>query len=155
MKAIKKPIPITVQVFDPQQHPWPLNVHVRNMRSIGAAPAYLVWNVQHKIYIPVEPGDYVNVTNADDTFPIKPDVFMATYDVVADADGGETLALFGGLTADDLMRVVWQWERLEASPEQTDIVIKLGKLRAQLQLATAPAPDTTLEASHQAGDSDR
>lgn len=80
MKAIKKPIPITVEQFQPERTPWPPNVHA-DLSGLGAAE-YFVWNALHGAKIPIERGDYINVTDANDTYPIKADVFRATYEIV-------------------------------------------------------------------------
>lgn len=80
MKAVKKPIPITVEVFDPHKKPWPRNV--QEDRSGLGGVEYFVWNALSGEKRSIEPGDYVNVTDDSDTYPIKRQVFEATYDIV-------------------------------------------------------------------------
>jgi hypothetical protein len=78
MKAIKRPTPITVEVFYPESKPWP-----RNVKESKTNPGeYFVYNKLHDSPIKLERGDFVNVTEPNDTYPIAKKVFKATYDVV-------------------------------------------------------------------------
>lgn len=80
MKAVKKPIPIEVERFDPNKKPWPRGVEA-DSSGLGGTQ-YFVWNELHGTKIPLEAGDYVNVTDERDTYPIKQHVFAATYDIL-------------------------------------------------------------------------
>lgn len=76
MKAIKKPIPIEVEEFQPDNRQWPHGV------DKGDDGHYFVFNSLHKSAIRLEAGDFVNVTDLNDLYPIKRAIFYATYDVV-------------------------------------------------------------------------
>lgn len=80
MKAMKKPIPITVEEFQPDQEPWPNGVSY-DIDGNGAREYYVV-STLHGVKVPLEAGDFVNVSNEKDLYPIKRDVFYATYDIV-------------------------------------------------------------------------
>jgi hypothetical protein len=77
MKAVKRPIPIEVEEFQPDKTPWPLGVKA----SVNAGE-YFVWNELHASRINIKPGDFVNVTVASDVYPIDRETFDRTYDVV-------------------------------------------------------------------------
>ncbi len=81
MKAIKKPIPIEVERFD-SNLPMPRIRERAKVQTRPGAGNYQVWNEKHFSWIGFEHGDYLNVTNVDDIYPIAKDVFEATYDVV-------------------------------------------------------------------------
>ena len=80
MKAVKKPIPIDVQLFDPDAIPpsIPLNVTFRGDSG------WQIWNPLHKSFINLKKGDYVNITNPEDTYPIEAEVFQNTYEVISE-----------------------------------------------------------------------
>lgn len=80
MKAVKKPIPITVEEFRPDRKPWPMNVQADDSGLNGRE--YFVWNQLHGSRIGLKPGDYVNVSDPADTYPIDSETFNRTYDVV-------------------------------------------------------------------------
>jgi hypothetical protein len=42
---------------------------------------YFVWNALHGSRINLKPGDFVNVTNPQDIYPIDRDTFARTYEV--------------------------------------------------------------------------
>lgn len=79
MKAIKKPIPIEVEEFQPNVQPWPKQVH-------STPQGYEVFNALHESWIKIQPGDYVNVTDksGQDIYPIDRATFERTYDIVKD-----------------------------------------------------------------------
>lgn len=79
MKAVKKPIPIEVEEFQPDRLPWPLRVHSDDA-------GYYVLNELHGSSIKIQPGDYVNVTDKTgrDIYPIDRATFERTYDVMAE-----------------------------------------------------------------------
>lgn len=82
MKAIKKPIPIDVEEFQPDRRPWPLGV-VNNVTGDDlTTPQYQVWNALHSSWITIQPGDYVNVVDGQDLYPIDRATFERTYDIV-------------------------------------------------------------------------
>jgi hypothetical protein len=81
MRAIKRPIPIEVTVFEPSQKPWPIGVEDVLLEG-SPTGRYRVWNELHKSWISLDPGDYVNVTAPGDTYPIAKAVFDSTYDIV-------------------------------------------------------------------------
>lgn len=79
MKAIKRPIPITVVVFDP-------TIAAANQWTGLLRPkvgrGWEIWNERHASWIGVQPGDYLNVSDPGDVYPIAKGVFDATYDIV-------------------------------------------------------------------------
>ena len=79
MKAIKKPIPIEVVVFDPLG---PGHPGVKIGAGAGTEYKPAVWNALHQSWIGLSPGDYLNVTNPKDIYPIAKAVFETTYEVV-------------------------------------------------------------------------
>lgn len=48
-------------------------------REDGSA---FVWNELHKSEINLEPGDFVNVSNSGDYYPIKKEIVASTYEKV-------------------------------------------------------------------------
>lgn len=74
MKAIKKPIPI----------------EVTELRAGESLPLGVIWkdgflyvrNKLHNSDIQTKFGDFINITNPDDIYPIEKDVFKNTYDVI-------------------------------------------------------------------------
>ena len=76
MKAVKRPIPIEVVEFHPD------TVLQLGVIFMGTPNGYRVFNNLHKSYIGVEIGDFLNITNLDDVYPINREVFFNTYDVV-------------------------------------------------------------------------
>lgn len=79
-KAIKKPIPIEVEEFQPDRAPWPLCVELKGGDMYG----YFVYNRLHDSFIKIQPGDYINVTDKTgcDIYPIDRITFEKTYDIV-------------------------------------------------------------------------
>lgn len=79
MKAVKKPIPIEVEEFQPEKLPWPPQVHAKPLKG-----CYEVFNDLHQSWITIQPGDYVNVTDKTgrDIYPIDRATFARTYDIV-------------------------------------------------------------------------
>lgn len=41
-----------------------------------------VWNAKSKSEVNIEPGDFINITNLEDIYPIKPDVVAANFEEV-------------------------------------------------------------------------
>lgn len=80
MRAVKKPIPIDVVEFNGMS---PLEVKTRR-RHVGDDdnPSHEIWNAKHESWIGLNVGDYINVTDLGDTYPIARDVFARTYDVL-------------------------------------------------------------------------
>lgn len=81
MKAVKKPIPIEVVIFDP--HTTDLPAYVQ-WRSNEQAFTYAVFNALHSSWIEVKPGDYLNVNDrtGHDIYPIDRATFERTYYVI-------------------------------------------------------------------------
>lgn len=75
MQAIKKPIPIEVAEFTGGP-----SFQYQQRPKIGGG--FEIWNALHGSWIGIEKGDYINVTNPQDTYPIQRKVFEETYDVV-------------------------------------------------------------------------
>lgn len=80
LQAVKTPIPIMVEKFDPSSEPWPLQVHERSSGE------FQVFNRLHESWINLQPGDYVNVTDTtgQDIYPIDKATFDSTYTVVTE-----------------------------------------------------------------------
>lgn len=76
MKAIKKPIPIEVVVFGEVEPPPFVNCRPK----IGGG--WEVWNQPGQAWVLVKEGDYLNVSDANDIYPIPKGVFEASYDIV-------------------------------------------------------------------------
>lgn len=85
LTAVKKPIPITVVEFVAPTEAAPLQEHVQQ-RDDGT---FFVFNAKHQSEINLAPGDYLNVTDAGDVYPIARDVFERTYDLVTDTPAPE------------------------------------------------------------------
>jgi hypothetical protein len=81
MKAIKKPIPIEVVVFDPAA---PLTLPIFVVWRRNDPLGYSVFNALHGSWIDVQIGDYLNVSDQTgrDIHPIDRATFERTYDVV-------------------------------------------------------------------------
>lgn len=73
----KAPREIEAVQFWPDQHPWPLDVGLP-----PDADYYAVWNGLHGSWIAIQPGDWVNVTDEGDTYPIAQQVFAERYEPV-------------------------------------------------------------------------
>jgi hypothetical protein len=80
LHAIKKPIQIQVEEFQPHITPWPKGVQVDQLEKDPVE--YFVYNELRGTRAFLLPGDYVNVTNEHDLYPIARSVFDATYDVL-------------------------------------------------------------------------
>lgn len=79
MKAIKRPIPIDVVKFPPDAGDViPVDVTLRSSEK----GRWEVWNALHASWVGFSEGDYLNVTNEQDVYPIEAQVFAVTYDVV-------------------------------------------------------------------------
>lgn len=79
MKAIKKPIPIEIVEFDPNS----LSPDGVSISGNDEEPsAFAVFNKLHSSWIGLKPGDYLNVTDLGDVYPIDRATFERTYDVV-------------------------------------------------------------------------
>ncbi len=81
MKAIKKPIPIEIEEFQPHRRPWPICVEEG---ETGSTMRYCVVNKLHGSRIGIKPGDFINVSDktGTDIYPIDRDTFMKTYDII-------------------------------------------------------------------------
>lgn len=87
MKAVKKPIPIEVEEFQPDKLPWPGKMcsGTYEIKSpYAGAVFYRVFNELHNSWINVNPGDYLNVSDKTgrDIYPIDRATFERTYDVL-------------------------------------------------------------------------
>jgi hypothetical protein len=74
-QAVKKPIPITVFELT-ENATLPAGVNLQ-----GEPGDLRVWNELHKSWIGVKTGDYLNVTDPKDVYPIDRDTFEKTYDL--------------------------------------------------------------------------
>lgn len=87
MKAIlaaKKPIPITVVAFENDVPGLPEFVRVEMEQLVGTnLVQFKVWNELHKSFIGFKIGDYLNVTDANDVYPIDRDYFDKHYEVLS------------------------------------------------------------------------
>lgn len=78
MKAVKKPIPIEVVEFDPDDIPNGVQISGND----DPPEAYGVFNQLHSSWIGIKRGDYLNVTDLTDVYPIDRATFERTYTVV-------------------------------------------------------------------------
>jgi len=85
MKFRKKPIVIEAEQFFPDQHPWPEGVYgidcdhpvvvIKDMKSAVA------WGIQTLAgWHLVTPGDWIVIGITGEKYPVKPDIFKATYE---------------------------------------------------------------------------
>jgi hypothetical protein len=83
MKAIKKANPINVVEVTslPAVQGGLDNVRIR-ARAGEFGHRFEVWNALHQSWIGVNVGDYLNVTDAGDVYPIDADYFAQNYEVV-------------------------------------------------------------------------
>lgn len=90
MKAVKKPIPIEVEEFQPSMSVWPMCCESGQGDYAGQ---YVVYNALHGSYIQIKPGDYINVTDRSgrDIYPIDRETFYRTYEVLAEPQSADAV----------------------------------------------------------------
>ena len=79
MQAVKKPTPITVlEIIDMSSVPPDISVE----RTGNSEFPFQIWNHMSKQWIQFQAGDFLNITNLQDVYPIPKAVFYETYYVV-------------------------------------------------------------------------
>ena len=80
MKAVKKPIPIEVVRFDGGTASIPDGVsYSNNPLEFGG---WAIFNRARADWLPLKVGDYLNVTDLNDVYPISAEYFAAHYEVI-------------------------------------------------------------------------
>ncbi len=71
---------IHIEIFEPDQEPWPVNVQEHE-------GGYAVYNGLHDSLIKIQPGSGVRVDNPEDTYPIDADYLEKNYRLVEEGKG--------------------------------------------------------------------
>lgn len=75
MKFKRKPIEINVEQFWPSKRPWPKGV-------VPGEGGFVVYNILHKTYVKIVPGDWIRQDNMNDIYPIADDIIRREYEPV-------------------------------------------------------------------------
>lgn len=75
-KFRRKPIEINVEQFWPSKRPWPKGV------TYSSEGGFTVYNILHRSYIKIQPGDWIRQDDMKDVYPIADKIIKEEYEPV-------------------------------------------------------------------------